>query len=258
VVRPRQQVEDLIREAILSGEVSSGECLPPEAELARQFEVSRSTVREALRALSTQGLIRKVAGSGGGSFVQSVDHHSLGVTLQESMHHLLELGSVDIAEVAMVRRFIEVPSARLAAQHRSDEDLRVLREIVSAERAAHVDAPEVADLDARFHAAIAKASGNRVLASFVHAVHRETEPVHHLALSPEVGRATVSQHQNIVKAITKSDESAAQRAMIEHLEYLQTHSLRNDPDDRSVPDPARPGPTEAGTDAQADTLQRTQ
>ena len=58
VLRPRRQVEERIRSAILSGELRSGERLPSEAELARQFDVSRNTVREALHGLATQNLIK--------------------------------------------------------------------------------------------------------------------------------------------------------------------------------------------------------
>jgi GntR family transcriptional repressor for pyruvate dehydrogenase complex len=65
VLRPREQVEQTIKAAILSGELKSGEILPPEAELARQFKVSRTTLREALRVLSTQNLIMKVPGAPG-------------------------------------------------------------------------------------------------------------------------------------------------------------------------------------------------
>jgi len=223
VVRPRQQVEDLIRTAILSGDLHGGERLPAEAELARQFVVSRTTVREALRALSAQGLIKKIPGAGGGSFVQSVDHHSMGVLLQESMHNLLQLGSLNYDEVAIVRQYLEIPAARLAAAHRSETDLQSLRDIVAQQRTTSVDDPEVPHLDARFHAAIAKASGNRVLASFVHALHRETEPVHYLELSPEVGRETVRHHQEIVKAIARQNLDVAESAIVEHLTYLRNH-----------------------------------
>src|SRR5262245_39424721 len=91
VLRPRQQVEEALRKAVLNGQLRTGERLPPEAELARQFRVSRPTIREALSALESQGLIRKVAGAGGGSFVQTVDHHALGEIVQESVHNLLRL-----------------------------------------------------------------------------------------------------------------------------------------------------------------------
>ncbi|MQA11442.1 MAG: FCD domain-containing protein [Pseudonocardiaceae bacterium] len=223
VLRPRQQVEERIRAAIFSGDLRSGERLPAEAELARQFEVSRTTVREALRSLTTQNLIDKVPGAGGGSFVRSIDHHSLGTLLQESLHNLLTLGSLGGEEVAMVRQYLEVPSTRLAAEHRTEEDLNELREIVEQQRTISVDDPNVPDLDERFHAAIARASGNRVLGSFVHALHRETEPVHYLDLSPSVGKTTVKQHQKIVKAIAERDPDAAEAAIVEHLGYLRKH-----------------------------------
>jgi GntR family transcriptional repressor for pyruvate dehydrogenase complex len=225
VLRPRGQVEDEIRAAIFTGKVTTGERLPPEVELARQFGVSRTTVREALRTLASQGLIVKTPGVNGGSFVQRVDYQSLGVLLQESLHHRLELGSLRPGEVAMVRQYLEVPTTRLAAQHRSEDDVVALREIVDRQKSTSVDDPEIPDLDARFHARIAAASGNRVLAAFVYALHRETEPVHHLDLSPEVGSETVRQHQKILKAIATKNPEAAERAIVEHLTYLRGHLL---------------------------------
>jgi DNA-binding FadR family transcriptional regulator len=223
VLRPREQVEETIRIAILSGEFKTGDPLPPEAEVARQFGVSRTTVREALRSLTTQRLIYKVPGSKGGNFVQLIDHNSLGSALIDSLHNLLTLGSIKFTEVAEVRQYLEVPAVRLAAASRTDEDLQRLRGIVSRQKAASVDDPEVPRLDELFHSLIAEASGNRVLASLVSALHHETEPVHHLDLSPDVGRATVRQHKAIVDAIAARDADAGQDAIIEHLTYLREH-----------------------------------
>jgi DNA-binding FadR family transcriptional regulator len=214
VLRPREQVEEHVRAAILSGELKSGDLLPPEAELARQFGVSRTTLREALY---------KVPGSRGGNFVRTVDHHSLGTTVIDSVHNLLKLGSISFSEVAEVRQYLEVPAVRLAAEHRSEEDLAQLRDIVQRQRTASVDDLEVPELDKQFHSLIAQASRNRVLASFVAALHHETEPVHYLDLSPEVGRATVLQHQAIVAAIAAQDPDAAEEAIVTHLTYLRTH-----------------------------------
>ncbi|MEO3825763.1 FadR/GntR family transcriptional regulator [Actinomadura sp. B10D3] len=223
VLRPREQVEERIRMTILSGELKSGDMLPPEAELARQFNVSRTTLREALRSLTTQGLIYKIPGSRGGNFVQSVDHHSLGTVVIDSVHNLLKLGSIEFAEVAEVRQYLEVPSVRLAAVHRTEEDLERLRDIVRRQKSASVDSPDVPKLDEQFHSLIAHASGNRVLSSFVAALHHETEPVHYLDLSPEVGRTTVRQHSAIVEAVAAKDPDAAEAAIVEHLTYLRGH-----------------------------------
>lgn len=223
VLRPREQVEERIRMAILSGELKTGDLLPPEAELARQFSVSRTTVREALRSLTTQRLIYKVPGSRGGNFVQHIDHSSLGTAVIDSVHNLLTIGSIDFTEVAEVRQYLETPSVRLAAANRSNDDLERLRDIVRRQKTASVDDPEVPKLDEQFHTLIAQASGNRVLASFVAALHHETEPVHYLDLSPEVGRATVRQHRAIVDAIDDQDPEAAEDAIVNHLTYLRKH-----------------------------------
>lgn len=225
VLRPRQQVEETIKAAILSGELKSGEMLPPEAELARQFNVSRTTLREALRVLTSQHLITKIPGARGGNFVRSVDYHALGTVMIEAVGNLLALGGVRFDEVADVRQHLEVPSVRLAAANRTEEDLVKLSDIVTRQKSASVDDPEIPDLDRQFHTLIAQASGNRVLAALVDALHHTTEPVHYLDLSPEVGRETVRQHAAILRAIQKQDADAAEKAIVEHLTYLRRHLI---------------------------------
>ena len=234
VLRPRQQVEAALRKAVLDGQLKTGDRLPPESELARQFSVSRPTIREALSALESQNLIRKVPGAGGGSFVQAVDHTALGQVVQESMHNLLRLGSVSFDEVAMVRQHLEVPSAALASKNRTEEDLDELRHLLAEQKRRTVDDPMIAELDAQFHIAIARMSGNRILASLVYALHRESEPVGYLNLSPEVGRDTFAQHQRIVKAIADQDTEAAEAAITEHLTYLRRHIRQHFDDQEPV------------------------
>lgn len=223
VQRPRQQVEDQLRQAILSGVLGIGKKLPPEAALAVEFGVSRTTVREALRSLASDGLIEKIPGAGGGSFVRTVDHHSLGSALGEDIENLLRLGSLEFHEAAAVRRLLEVPAAAWAATRRSDAELEELEEIIADQRALSVDDPRIAELDVRFHAAIAKASQNRILAALVFALHQVTEPVHHLDLNPEVGKQTFRQHVAVVRAVKKQDPEAAEAAMLTHLRYLENH-----------------------------------
>src|SRR5689334_25295441 len=107
VVRPRVQVEQQLREAILLGQFAQGDKLPPETELAQQFGVSRPTVREALGSLVAAGLIRKVPGVAGGSFVNSVTPDSLSAMLSESMDTIVRLGSLDIDELPSMPRVLE-------------------------------------------------------------------------------------------------------------------------------------------------------
>lgn len=218
--RPREQVELQLREAILSGVFGGGDKLPSETELAAQFFVSRTTVREALRALVSDGLISKTRGVRGGSFVQGVDHRSLGIAMHDSLENVLRLGRLSYEEVAEVRLLLEVPSARLAARHRDDADLKTLRAILAQEKSTTVDDPSIPHLDVSFHSAVAHAAKNRALDAFVSSLHSTSRPVLFVELSRQVGRDTVGHHNAVVAAIADRDEERAGAAMEEHLRYL--------------------------------------
>ena len=224
VMRPRAQVEHQIREAILTGQFRQGEKLPPETELAQQFGVSRPTVREALGALASTGLIRKVPGVAGGSIVNSVTPASLSATLSEAMDTIVRFGALAMDELTEMRRVLEVPAAEWAAEHRTEEQLAALEAIVERQKATTIDDPEVVTYDRDFHVAVAHASGNRLLAAFVSAVHEATRPAQFLCITPEVGRSTVKQHLAIVSAIRKRSAQDAANAMDEHLEYVLRYS----------------------------------
>ena len=226
ILRPRAQVEHQIREAILRGEFSQGDKLPPETELALQFGVSRPTVREALGSLVAAGLIRKVPGVAGGSFVNSVTPDSLSSMLSESMDTIVRLGSLDIDELTSMRRVLEVPAASWAASNREVRHLSALHDIVERQRTTTIDDPDIVIYDRDFHVTIAHASGNRLLAAFISAIHETTLPARFLWVTPEVGRSTVKQHMAIVSAIRDGSASDAATAMDEHLEYVLQYSTQ--------------------------------
>ena len=221
VHRLRQQVEEQLIDAIIAGRLEEGDKLPSEADLAGMFSVSRSTVREALMSLSSAGLIAKSPGATGGSFVRSLDAHGFGTQLAERIRLLIRVGSAERSEVDAVRRFLEVPACRLAAENRSEEDVTTLWRIVETQKAKSVDDRDIPDLDVSFHSAVALASGNAVLAALVTAVHEVTEPVRFVALSPSAGRDTVAHHAALVLAIEDKDPDAAEVAIRKHLGYIQ-------------------------------------
>jgi GntR family transcriptional repressor for pyruvate dehydrogenase complex len=225
VTRPRAQVEEQIKEAILSGHFVQGDKLPPETKLAEQFGVSRPTVREALGALVSAGLIRKIPGVAGGSFVNSVTTDSLSQTLGESVDTILRLGALDLEELTAVRRILEVPAARFAAGHRDDDHIARIRAIVERQKTTTIDDPDIPSYDVAFHTTIAQASGNRLLAAFVGALHSSTYPAQYLEVTPTVARKTVKQHMAIAAAIEAGDGDEAARVMEEHLEYVRRYSV---------------------------------
>ena len=224
VTRPRAQVEQQIRDAIMSGQFAQGDKLPPETELAEQFGVSRPTVREALGSLVSAGLIRKIPGVAGGSFVNTVTADSLSETLGESVDTILRLGALDIAEITLVRRVLEVPAASLAAGNRSAEHLRRMRGVVDRQRSTTIDDPLVPSYDLEFHATVGEASGNRLLGAFVRALHATTYPARYLEITSEVARNGVKQHIAILAAIEAGRPEDAAAAMEAHLDYVLRYS----------------------------------
>jgi DNA-binding FadR family transcriptional regulator len=230
VVRPRKQVEHQIKQAILVGEFAQGDKLPSENELAEMFGVSRPTVREALQSLAVAGLIHKIPGAGGGSFVKSVNHESLGRMLYDAMSNILRLGTLDLGEVMNVRRLLDIPVARMAAERRSDEDLESIRAVLNEQRSISLSDPEVPLLDASFHSAIAEASGNRLLAAFASALHQVTRPAQYLKLSDDVARSTLRQHNAVLRAIEARDPDAAEKAMEQHLDYVGRFTIADAPE----------------------------
>ncbi len=224
VMRPRDQVESQLREAILDGRFAQGEKLPAETELAQQFGVSRPTVREALGALVTSGLIRKIPGVAGGSFVNTVTPDSLSRMLSESMDTIVRIGALDIDEITSVRRVLEVPAAQWAARNRSDDDIDVMRRVIDKQKSTTIDDPDIPSYDLRFHTAIGRASGNRLLEAFIAAVHGSTHPAQFLSVTPDVAHKTVRQHIDIAAAIERGDSEAAGEAMGEHLDFVLQYS----------------------------------
>lgn len=224
VMRPREQVQAQIKAAIYDGTFAQGEKLPSENALADMFGVSRPTVREALGALATAGLVRKIPGASGGSFVREVDTNALGRMLKDSLSHVLQLGSVEIDEVSQAREVLEVPCARLAARHADQAQIDAARDIVSQQKRIDLSSPQVSELDQQFHRIIAEASGNRLLVAFVGALHACTAPVTYLNLTPEVGHETILQHAHIIKAVEAGDELASAEAMRDHLAYVRQWS----------------------------------
>lgn len=229
VMRPRQQVERQLRRAILDGAFLRGDRLPSEVQLADQFQVSRSTIREALRALVEAGLVRKVPGARGGSFVEYFDHNGLADVVVERLINTLELGGLSYNEVAEFRNVLEVPSARLAARRRTADHLVALRAVVDAEKHTSASDPAVDGYNIRFHKLVAEASGNRLLAAFVTALHNVAHPLRFIDTSAEVGRLAVRHHIEIVSAIAASDPSGAEVAMLNHLAFLRTHAVATPP-----------------------------
>jgi GntR family transcriptional repressor for pyruvate dehydrogenase complex len=196
----RNQLVGLIE----SGRFKVDDRLPPEHELARQFGVSRPVVREALVGLNALGLTTSQAGKG--TFVAS-----------NHVRMPLLLGRYSPTHLNEVRRYLEVPAARLAAERRTDADVGRLAGILA--RMEDADDPAKRNkLDADFHIAIAQAGGNPLMVKLIEDLRTILE-AHSLAAAtvPNRRAGAIAEHRAIYEAILRRDLEGAATAMSTHL-----------------------------------------
>ncbi|MGB0660363.1 MAG: GntR family transcriptional regulator [Mangrovicoccus sp.] len=196
----------LILDAIDVGIYKPGDRLV-ESELAERFGVSRTPIREALQRLETQSLLTR---DGRSLIVASLDHNQL-------------------AELYMVRIELEGLAARLAATHATDEEIRVLREMVQEDRAFKDDPSALSRANRRFHKQIHLASHNRYLVQQLDLVHRSMAllAVTSLAATGR-GADALCEHDAIVAALESRDGDAAREALKQHISRAYETRLRLD------------------------------
>lgn len=209
----------------IRGEISSrtlrpGDRLPPETDLARSLGVSRPTVREALKVLESQNVLRSSTGPTGGTFVEAIDGAGVAEYLTDSISLLLDVDELTLEELWYAREITDVPAAELAALRRTEQDMFVIEKTVEMDE--HKEGVAIIS-DISFHRAVAEASKNRMLSLFVASIHmtlrtlaeRYSIPENVL---PEVKRLSQQQHRLVCEAISKQDGAMAATRMREHLE----------------------------------------
>src|SRR5919106_481354 len=221
-VRPGyQQVADQLRELILEGRINAGERLPTESELTEMFGASRSTVREALRILSSQNLIVTARGAGGGTFLSPPQPPAGCDILEASFGLLSESEHLTVDHLLEAREILEVPAAGLAAVRRTEEHLAALRSCFPV-RAEDASRAHLFEGNVRFHITIVEAAGNMVLPVI-------TRPIFSVlrtrflrdAAPPAFWKRVARDHREILAAIEAETEADARAQMERHLENLR-------------------------------------
>lgn len=206
--RAHELVIDAIEDQVMAGRLVVGDALPPERELAAKLEVSRASVREAIRVLESQGVLHSRVGSGSaaGTFITAMSSAALTRLLR--MH--VGLSNFPIKDVIEVRVALERASVTLAADNADQHLLAAIR--APLEKMNLPDAPlEVFnDADTTFHVAIAEAAGNRLVADLTTAIRSSLRPVilrafHEMADSRALRQKLQIQHQEIYDAIASGE-----------------------------------------------------
>jgi GntR family transcriptional repressor for pyruvate dehydrogenase complex len=214
-----ERVAVQIEQRILAGELHSGDRLPTERELAEQFQVSRTAVREALKILAQRGLVDMRPGRG--TIVIDGAHealqHSLGLVMR------LKLGEVGGSDsLVEVREILEVEIAALAAERANEQEIAALQEAVQVMDAHLDDADAFIAADNRFHEALAQATQNALILtlvkSIVHLLSEQRKQIFATWGAPQRGQI---HHKSILASVIQRDPAAARAAMRAHLQQVR-------------------------------------
>ena len=210
--RLSDKVAEMMLETILSRRLAVGDRLPSERELGEQFGVSRTVVREAVRALVAKGVIEVRSGSG--LRVAAVD----AAAVSESMSLFMRGGGIEFEKVHEVRKVLEVHIAGLAADRAGDEDLRQLREVHERMKREAGDVAAAARDDLEFHRVIARATHNDLFLLLMDSIGTSLIDIRRENLGSGAAPETLAQHERILERIAAHDADGARAAMSAHLD----------------------------------------
>jgi GntR family transcriptional regulator, transcriptional repressor for pyruvate dehydrogenase complex len=215
--RLSDKVTDAILASIASNQLKPGDSLPTERELGEQFGVSRTVIREAVRALSAKGMLEVKGGSG--VRIVAVDEK----TVRESMRHFVKGSDMDYGKVDEVRRVLEVAAAGLAAERATPEDIERINETIEQMDTSCEDIESTVQFDIAFHRALARSTHNELFLVLHDSMGEMLLEVRRRNLSrgAERRRLVVEMHRRIRDAVASHDPEAAKVAMIDHLGAVQ-------------------------------------
>jgi len=209
-----QGIVEQIQALLEKGELRAGDQLPAERQLAEQFQVSRASVREALRSLELLGIVETRAG--GGTFVRRVSPDDLA----KPLHSLIARGHT-VSDVIEFRGVVEPAIAALAAARTTPAQLAELRELLNAQERRVAANQSYVEEDTRFHEVIGDAAGNELLSTMLGVIWDVLRASREEWLQTNSrAHASLEAHRHIYDALAKHDAERARDAAAEHIKSV--------------------------------------
>lgn len=226
-IKKRNKLSDHIvtelTNAILRGEFEKGSYLPSEGELCIQYDVSRSTIREAVKSLQERGLAERQHGKGILVVNRTMD------IVAASIQSMANSFNVEQMQLIDVRSAVEVRTAMLAAENADDQDIREMEKTLAVMNDSSSDIERYLEHDFKFHILVAQASKNKIF----EAVLRALEPLlmNEISLTLE-GRERPERlfnyHKKILQMIKKNNPDGAKKSMLDHLRATEAMIRKED------------------------------
>jgi GntR family transcriptional repressor for pyruvate dehydrogenase complex len=220
--RTFEEAVEQIADKVKSGDLHVGDRLPAERELAAQMQISRPTLREAVKALAEAGVLEVRRGQSGGIFVASE------LVPRELVKTTLQMRVSEVAGVLEARRLLEPRVAQLAAVHSGEDDFAAMQATIDRQREL-AELPEFLphedlflQLDMKFHLAVARASRNSTVVSLMSSLLKRLDIARDMAMhAPLVPDWTIEIHERTLAAIRAADFGLIDTVMDEHLAQLE-------------------------------------
>ena len=217
------QIAAAIRDEIMSGKLIVDARLPSEAELAEHFAVSRPTVREALKRLAAQSLIRTQRGATGGAFVNRLSFEEAYGQQITTSTLLLSMNAVSFDVACEARFALERACAPLAAARRRPEHLAQMRHEIARQSDPALSDEDFCASDVALHRALVDGSGNPVLSYHLAGAVEAMQPLMNMITFTARSRgAIIDLHSRITDAIEAQDAGSADTALCELADYTMT------------------------------------
>ncbi|MFD1778678.1 FadR/GntR family transcriptional regulator [Fredinandcohnia salidurans] len=216
-----EEVEEALHAMILTGQLKPGDRIESVQQLAENFQVGRSAIREALSALKAKGLVDIKQGEG--TFVKEFEASKIIFPLSSA----ILMNKKDVVHLLEVRKIIETGAAISAAKNRNEEDLKAMAEALEEMKGIHGDGELGEKADFRFHLALSSASHNPLLSTLLEQISglmietmKETRRIWLFSKQTTIEKL-YREHVKIYQAIEERNEEKSRLAMLLHLENVE-------------------------------------
>ncbi len=216
-----KQIAEQLREAIVSGRFKIGDRLPTEDELAQRYGVSRPSVREALKRLAAQNLVRARRGPSGGNFVVQPSYEALAESLSASATLLVGMGALEIEEIIEARRMLQSGCLKLAIENATEEQIADIETALQRQKNPQIDDQAFCQADVAFHRALVDAAGNGMIKFVMYTVIEALVPLTNMVVSVVRERSDIiSLHEQILEQLRRQNSEDLILSLNALMDYL--------------------------------------
>jgi len=216
-----KQIAEQLREAIVSGQFKIGDRLPTEDELAQRYGVSRPSVREALKRLAAQNLVRARRGPTGGNFVVQPTYEELAGSLSGAATLLVGMGALDIVEIIDARRILQGGCLEHAVKNATATHIADIKITLERQRCADISDEAFCQADVAFHRALVDSAGNNMVRFVMYTVIEALIPVTNMIVTVVRERSDIIElHEAMLQHLIDRNSVLLNTSMNKLLDYL--------------------------------------